>query len=67
MPEDWKRKIKTSMLTKRLNDHAMGEVDMKSTQIEAARILLKKVAPDLSTVAVGQDPEAGPLVVKWES
>ena len=33
----------------------------------SAKILLRKVTPDLSNVSVGQDPEAGPITIRWES
>lgn len=39
--------IKTSMLINRLCDHALGAVEMKSTQIRAAEILLNKTLPNL--------------------
>ena len=38
------------MLRKRLEDHALGKVEMTNTQVRAAEILLKKVIPDLSAV-----------------
>ena len=44
-------KIKTSMLVNALNEHALGNKNMVATQIRAAEILLKKVIPDLSSVA----------------
>jgi hypothetical protein len=39
--------IQTSMLINRLSDHILGEVEMTSTQIRAAQILLNKSLPDL--------------------
>lgn len=39
--------IKTSMLINRLVDHALGNVEMKSTQVRAAEILLNKTLPNL--------------------
>jgi hypothetical protein len=37
------------MLIKRLCGHALGEVEMKSTQIRAAEILLNKTLPNLKS------------------
>jgi hypothetical protein len=65
MPEAWRERIQTAMLTKRLEDHAKGDLEMTATQIKAAEILLKKVAPDLQSIAIGQDPDLEPLAVKW--
>lgn len=39
--------IQTSMLINRLVDHALGNVEMKSTQVRAAEILLNKTLPNL--------------------
>lgn len=47
--EAWREKIQASMLINRLVNHALGEVEMTSTQVRAADILLKKVMPDLSS------------------
>lgn len=43
LSENWKEKIRTSMLLNRLNNHALGECDMTSTQVDAAKYLLNKV------------------------
>ena len=45
--ENWRAKIQTSKLIIRLQDHAHGKCEMTPTQIQAAKILLSKVAPDL--------------------
>lgn len=39
--------IQTSMILKRVNKHALGEVEMTAGQLQAANILLKKTLPDL--------------------
>lgn len=53
-----REKIRTSQLLNRLQAHVFNELDgktkkpveMKSTQIKAAEILLRKVMPDLQSV-----------------
>ena len=50
--EQTRLKIKTSQLINRLQNHALGECDMTSTQVRAAEIALKKVLPDLSESSV---------------
>ncbi len=42
-----REKIQVSQLINRLHNHALGEVDMTQTQVQAARILLGKTLPDL--------------------
>jgi len=58
---------RATQLMNRLQKHGFGEVDMKPSQVKALEIVLKKIQPDLSAVTLGNDPESGPLVVKWES
>lgn len=64
MPEAWREKIQASMLVNRLMDHVNGKIELSPTQVNSANILLKKVAPDLQSVAHGQDPSLGPVQVE---
>lgn len=65
LSEPWKKAIQTTMLVRRLQDHANGKVELKPTQVEAIKTLLKKTAPDLSSVSVGQDENLGPVKISW--
>ena len=49
-PVEVRERIKTSMLLNRLTDHALGKVELSSTQVKAIEILLRKTLPDLSQV-----------------
>ena len=49
-PVEVRQRIKTSMLINRLTDHAVGKVDLQSTQVKAIEILLRKTLPDLSQI-----------------
>lgn len=56
LSDQWKEKIKTSNIMHRLMEHVMGANDMSPTQVNAAKILLSKVVPDLArTEMTGQD------------
>jgi hypothetical protein len=66
LSQAWRQKIQTSMLINRLQSHVNGTVKLDATQVTAALGLLKKTAPDLSSVALGQDPNLEPLKVTWE-
>ena len=44
------------------SDHALGEVEMTATQINAAKIVLGKIIPDLARTEVAGDPN-NPLEV----
>ncbi len=47
-----REKIQTTQLVNRLAKHAVGEVEMTSTQIRAAEILLNKTLPNLQAIDV---------------
>ncbi len=63
--ERTRAKIQTSQLINRLISHVNGEVELSTTQVRAAEILLKKTLPDLSSVEVGSDPEK-PMKMTFE-
>jgi hypothetical protein len=67
LSQTWKKAIQTTMLIKRLQDHVKGDIELNKSQVSAALGLLKKTAPDLSSVALGQDENLGPVQVTWES
>ena len=46
--DETRLKIKTSQLINRLQDHVLGDLDLKPTQVQSALGLLKKTIPDLS-------------------
>ena len=46
--EEARQKIKTTQLINRLQNHALGGVEMTATQVQATRILLAKCLPDIS-------------------
>jgi hypothetical protein len=50
-----RERIQTTQLVKRLQGHALGEVEMTQTQLRAAEILLRKTLPDLSQTDVTID------------
>lgn len=54
--DEVRSKIQASQLINRLSDHVNGKVELSSTQVKAAEILLKKSIPDLSSVEMtGKD------------
>ena len=63
--DEIRRKIQASQLVNRLTDHAFNKVEMSSTQVKAAEILLKKSVPDLSQVqGTGDDGELE-MQIRW--
>jgi hypothetical protein len=63
--ELWRSSFDTTVLLKRLNDHALGQgsVEMTRSQIDAAKILLAKTVPDLKQVELSGNPD-NPVVVQ---
>lgn len=53
--EEARKKIQTSQLINRLQDHALNGTEIKKTQITAALGLLNKVLPDLKAVEASVD------------
>jgi hypothetical protein len=58
--DDVRAKIQTSQLINRLENHALGELELTATQIKAIEVLIRKTLPDLSAVEMtGED--GGPI------
>lgn len=56
-------KIQASQLVNRLTSHALGEVEMTATQVQAAKILLDKTLSNAPTINEVSGPEGGPVVI----
>jgi hypothetical protein len=61
--EDVRAKIKTSQLINRLEDHALGNLELSATQIKAIEVLIRKTLPDLAALQLSGD-EDNPLVIQ---
>jgi hypothetical protein len=59
--ESTKQKIQVSQLINRLQNHALGKVEMTTTQIDAAKFLLNKRIPNPPTEVSGPDGGAIPI------
>ena len=64
--EATRKRVQTTQLVNRLQDHALGKCEMSPTQVTAANILLKKTTPDLSAVDISGEMK-GDFTVRWES
>lgn len=63
LSDSWKDGIRASALLRRLYSHALDEVEMTRTQIEAAKVVLAKLVPDLARQEM-TGPEGGPVQVE---
>lgn len=61
--EEAREKIRTTQLINRLQDHALGELELSQTQIRAVEILLKKRVPDLQAMTLQGDDDGGPISI----
>ena len=67
LTQAWRDKIQIASIIDRLAKHINDEIDMKPTQLKAAEILLKKVAPDLSNTTLdGNEDKPVRMVVSWK-
>jgi hypothetical protein len=63
---EWKARIQAGVILDRLVKHVNGEIEMSSSQIKAADILLKKTVPDLArTEVTGMDGAPQEMVIRW--
>ena len=52
LSENTRLRIKTTMIVKRLEDHIDGKVDMSSSQVRAAEVLLNRTLPVLQSTTM---------------
>lgn len=63
-PQKVRDRIRVALLTKRLQDHALGKLEMTDSQRRATEILLKKTLPDLQSIdATVKGDAAHPLII----
>lgn len=60
----WRNKHKIGNIMSRLNKHAEGEIEMTSTQIQAAKLYLDKTLPSLTSTKIAGDPEGSAIKVE---
>ena len=64
---EWRERIKSGLILSRLEQAALGELEMTPSALKAAEIVLRKTLPDLARTEVTGD-EGGPqeLVIRWK-
>lgn len=60
-----RQKIQASVLIDRLTKHANGEIEMSSTQVRAAEVLLDRSVPKLSQIQHSGDEDNPVRVYGW--
>ena len=55
LTDQWKERIRAGVIMDRLLKHVHGDIEMSPTQVNAAKILLGKIVPDLSATKVEGD------------
>lgn len=54
--EKTREKIRTTQILKRIQDHVLGKIELKNSQVKCGEILLRKTLPDLHQVqGAGED------------
>lgn len=63
-PDKVRQRIRVALLSKRLQDHALGKLEMTDSQRKATEILLKKTLPDLQSIdATLRGDEKAPIAL----
>lgn len=66
LSEAWRTRIQATAIMNRLMLHVEGKLDLSSSQIKAADILLRKIVPDLAKHELtGSEHAPLELVVRW--
>ena len=67
LSNEWRERIKSGVILSRLEQAALGEIEMTPSALKAAEIVLRKTLPDLARTEVTGD-EGGPqeLVIRWK-
>lgn len=67
LSNEWRERIKSGVILTRLEQAALGEIEMTPSALKAAEIVLRKTLPDLARTEVTGD-EGGPqeLVIRWK-
>ena len=55
LSEATRKRIQTSMLVNRLEDHILGKVELSTSQVRGIEILLRKTLPDMSAIHTTSD------------
>ena len=55
--ERTKERIRASQLLNRLNDFVNGKCELSPAQVQAAKIVIGKVIPDMKAVEISGDPD----------
>ena len=67
LSNEWRERIKSGLILSRLEQAALGELEMSPAALKAAEIVLRKTLPDRARTEVTGD-EGGPqeLVIRWK-
>jgi hypothetical protein len=64
--DEMRRRIQSTLLLKKLEDHVLNGTEMTQTQLRAAEVLLRKTVPDLTAVQLtGEDGGPVETVFRW--
>ena len=67
LSNEWRERIRSGMIMYRLEQAALGKLEIPSNQLKAAEILLRKTIPDLAkTEITGKDNGPQEHVFRWK-
>ena len=66
LTDDWKENLRASNIMTRLMKHFEGEVELSRTQLDAAKIILAKILPDLKSIEhSGDQDKPMKMIIEW--
>lgn len=66
LTDSWKENIRVENLMTRLYKIAIGEIEATKTQIDATKIILAKILPDLKAMELsGNEDKPLQTVIRW--
>lgn len=58
LSDTWRERIQAGVIMERVQKHFNGEIELTKTQMDAAKLLLSKIVPDLARTEIAQDKDS---------
>jgi len=67
LSQEWRERIRSGVILARLEQAALGELEISPASLKAAEIVLRKTIPDLArTEVTGKDGDAQEMTISWK-
>jgi len=67
LSQEWRERISSGVILARLEQAALGELEVSAASLKAAEIVLRKTLPDLArTEVTGEDGGPQEMTISWK-